>query len=127
MVDGYCWPIYTIRPWGWQEVTKYVVGPGFYKVCHPILVNLDMWNKIPEDQQKVLVEVLMEEEHAAAARDLVKVENERGLLEKAGLEFIEFSPDETKKYYDLAYSSGWEGQIKVSPVYGPRLRKILTK
>ena len=103
------------------------MGPGFYKVCHPILVNLDTWNKIPADQQKALVDVLKEEEHAAVARDLEKVKNERGMLKKAGLEFIEFSKEDAKRYYDLAYSSGWEGQIKVSPVYGPKLRKLLTK
>jgi TRAP-type mannitol/chloroaromatic compound transport system substrate-binding protein len=54
VVDGFCWPLVTIRPWGWQEVTKYVVGPTFYKVCHPLLVNVDKWNQIPPDIQKAL-------------------------------------------------------------------------
>ena len=127
VVDGYAWPLFTIRPWGWQEVTKYVVGPGFYKVCHPLLVNLDTWNKIPADIQKVLMDVEMEEEHIIADRDMIKVKNEKELLKKAGLEFIEFSPSDSKKYYDLAYSSAWEAQIKKSPDYGPKLRALLSK
>ena len=127
VVDGLCWPFFSIRPWGWQEVTKFVVGPGFYKVCHPILVNVDTWNKIPPDIQKALVDVLMEEEHAAADRDAEKVKKEKELLQQAGLKFIEFSESDSKKYYDLAYSSGWEGIIKVAPVYGPKLRPLLTK
>ena len=127
VVDGFCWPLFTIRPWGWQEVTKYVVGPGFYKVCHPLLVNLHKWNQIPPDIQKAIMEVEMEEEHIIADRDMVKIKNEKELLKKAGLEFIEFSKSDTKKYFDLAYSSGWEGQIKKAPEYSEKLRPLLSK
>ena len=127
VVDGFCWPLFTIRPWGWHEVTKYVVGPGFYKVCHPLLVNLHKWNQIPPDIQKAIMEVEMEEEHIIADRDMVKIKNEKELLKKAGLEFIEFSKSDTKKYFDLAYSSGWEGQIKKAPEYSEKLRPLLSK
>lgn len=127
VVDGYCWPAYGMRAWGWHEVTKYVVGPSFYKVCHPILVNLDKWNQIPKNIQKVLMEVLIEEERACITRDIEKIKNERGLLKKAGLKFIEFSASDTKRYYDLAYSSGWEAQNKKAPFYSPKLRKLLMK
>ena len=127
VVDGFCWPIFTIRPWGWQEVTKYVVGPSFYKVCHPLLVNLDKWKQIPPDIQKALLEVEMEEEHVVADRDMVKMKKEHELLTKAGLKFIEFSESDSKKYFDLAYSSGWEGQMKKAPEYSEKLRKLLSK
>ena len=127
VVDGFCWPLFTIRPWGWHEVTKYVVGPGFYKVCHPLLVNLHKWNQIPPDIQKAIMEVEMEEEHIIADRDMVKIKNEKELLKKAGLEFIEFSKSDTQKYFDLAYSSGWEGQIKKAPEYSEKLRPLLSK
>ena len=127
VVDGFCWPLFTIRPWGWQEVTKYVVGPGFYKVCHPLLVNLHKWNQIPPDIQKAIMEVEMEEEHIIADRDMVKIKNEKELLKKAGLEFIEFSKSDTRKYFDLAYSSGWVGQIKKAPEYSEKLRPLLSK
>ena len=127
VVDGFCWPLFTIRPWGWHEVTKYVVGPGFYKVCHPLLVNLHKWNQIPPDIQKAIMEVEMEEEHIIADRDMVKIKNEKELLKKAGLEFIEFSKSDTRKYFDLAYSSGWEGQIKKAPEYSEKLRPLLSK
>ena len=127
VVDGYCWPVFSIRVWGWHEVTKYVAGPEFYKVCHPILVNLDTWNKIPEEMQNALMDVLMAEEWAAVGRDMVKVKNEKALLKKDGLKFIEFSPADSKRYYDLAYDSAWDAQLKKDPVYAPKLRELLTK
>ena len=127
VVDGYCWPYTKIRDHGFHEVTKYVIGPAFYNVCHPVLVNLDSWNKMPKHLQDLLVEVMKEEERIVTARDLAKIEKEKEMLKKVGLKFIQFSPEDTKKYLDLAGSSGWEGLIARSPDYGPKLRKMLTK
>jgi TRAP-type C4-dicarboxylate transport system substrate-binding protein len=128
VVDGYCWPFTKVRDWGFHEVTKFVVGPGFYDVCHPVIVNLDTWNKLSKDQQDTIMDVMKEEEKAVVARDLATIERERkGLMEEAKLIFIEFSPEDTKRYLDLADSSGWEGLLKRSPVYGPKLRKALSK
>jgi TRAP-type transport system periplasmic protein len=127
VVDGYMWPFFSIRPWGWQEVTKYVVGPSFYKVCHPILINLDTWNKIPAPIQEALGKVLDEQNKLELVRDNEKMANEHKLLEKAGMQFIEFSPQDTKKYLDLAYSSGWAGLMERAPKYAPELKKLLTK
>jgi TRAP-type C4-dicarboxylate transport system substrate-binding protein len=125
--DGTFWPFTKYIDWGFQEVTKYVVGPGIYNVCHPVLMNLDKWNSIPADQQNLLMEVMKQEERAVVSRDYAKIESETKKLKKAGLEFIEFSPEDTKRYLDLSQSSGWEGLIKRSPDDGPKLRKMLSK
>ena len=125
--DGTFWPFTKYIDWGFQEVTKYAVGPGIYNVCHPVLMNLDKWNSIPADQQNFLMEVMKQEERAVVSRDYAKIESETKKLKKAGLEFIEFSPEDTKRYLDLSQSSGWEGLIKRSPDDGPKLRKMLSK
>jgi TRAP-type C4-dicarboxylate transport system substrate-binding protein len=125
--DGTFWPFTKYIDWGFQEVTKYVVGPGIYNVCHPVLVNLDKWNSLSADLQNLLVEVMKQEERAVVSRDYAKIESERKKLKAAGLEFIEFSPEDTKRYIDLSQSSGWEGLVKRSPEEGPKLRKMLSK
>ncbi len=127
VVDGFCWPYTKVRDWGFHEVTKYVIGPGFYNVCHPVLINLDTWNKLPKGVQDILVETMKEAEKRVTARDDKQVADEGPLLEKAGLTFIRFSPEDTKRYLDLAYSSGWEAAMKKSPEYAAKLRKALTK
>ena len=124
---GTFWPFNKLRDWGFQEVTKYVVGPGIYIVCHPVLINLDTWNRIPADQQTLLMDVMKQEERAVVGRDMDSIAKEqKGLLE-AGMTFIEFSPADTKRYLDLANSSGWEGLLNKVGEYGPKLRKALTK
>ena len=127
VVDGFIWPFYTIRTWGWHEVSKYVVGPQFYKVCHGILINMDVWNQLSKPVQQTLHDVLREEARLAAERDAKKVAEEKELLQKAGMKFITFSEADTQRYLDMAYDSAWEGMMKKAPEYAPKLRKVLTK
>ncbi|MFH1629291.1 MAG: TRAP transporter substrate-binding protein DctP [Pseudomonadota bacterium] len=127
VVDGTFWPFTKLRSWGFHEVTKYVVGPGIYMVCHPVLINLDVWKKIPDPLKKGLMEIMQQEERVVIARDRENAANERKLLKNTGMEFIEFSPEDTKKYIGLADSSGWEGLLKKAGDYGPKLRKALSK
>lgn len=127
VVDGYMWPLFSIRPWGWQEVTKYVVGPPFYKVCHPILINLKKYNKIPKHIRKLIVEVMMDEARKDAVRDASDSKKEYGMFKKAGIEVIKFSPADTKRYLRMAYDEGWKGQLRMEKEYTSKLKKLLTK
>jgi len=125
--EGTWWPFTKYIDWGFHEVTKYVVGPGIYNVCHPVLVNLDKWNSIPANMQNLIIEVFKQEERAVVQRDYAKIDENRKKLKAAGLKFIEFSPADTKKYLDLSQDNGWEGLLKRSGEYGPKLREALTK
>jgi TRAP-type C4-dicarboxylate transport system substrate-binding protein len=127
VVDGLMWPLFTIRTWGWHEVAKYVVGPPFYKVSHPLLMNAKKWDNLPKHIQEVLMEALRLEVIAIDARTAEEIANEYILLEKAGMEVIKFSPEDTKKYIDMAYEEGWKGQLKMESEYTSKLRKLLTK
>lgn len=127
VVDGTYWPLTKYRSWGFHEVAKKVVGPGIYMVCHPVLINLDAWNNMPDTLKKGLTELMEEEERVVIARDRRNASNERRLLKEAGMEFVEFSPADTQRYIELADSSGWEGLTKKAPEYGARLRKALSK
>jgi len=127
VVDGFMWPLVSIRGYGWHEVSKYVVGPSFYKVSHPLLMNAKKWDSLPKHIQAVLMEALRLEVIAIDARTVEEINNEYKLLMIAGMEFIEFSAAETKKYLDMAYDEGWKGQLKMEQEYTNKLRKLLTK
>jgi TRAP-type C4-dicarboxylate transport system substrate-binding protein len=127
VVDGMMWPLHSIRPWGWHEVAKYVVGPGFYKVSHPLLMNADKWGTLPKHIQAVLMEALRLEVIVIDARTVADINNEYKLLQKAGMEVVEFSGADAKKYLDMAYSEGWKGQLKMESAATSKLRKLLSK
>jgi TRAP-type C4-dicarboxylate transport system substrate-binding protein len=127
VVDGLMWPLDSIRPWGWHEIVKYVVGPPFYKVSHPLLMNAKKWDGLPKGIQEVLMEALRLEVIVIDARTVDDIANEYKAMKKAGMQIIKFSPADTKKYLDTAYEEGWKGQLKMESEYTPKLRKLLTK
>lgn len=127
VVDGFMWPLYSIRPWGWQEVAKYVVGPPFYKVCHPILANVKMWDSLPAHLKEAVLKVLAEQAAIVDAESVKHMNDEPEILKQAGLELISFSPEEEKKYLEMAYSEGWKGQLKMESEFTSQLQKLLSK
>ena len=127
VVDGVMWPLDSIRPWGWHEVLKYVTGPPFYKVSHPLLMNAKKWDALPKHIQEVFMEALRLEVIVIDARTSDDINNEYKGMKKAGMAVVEFSPADTQKYLDMAYTEGWKGQLKMESMYTPKLRKLLTK
>ena len=126
-VDGFMWPLFSIRSWGWHEVAKYVVGPPFYKVAHPVLVNARKWDNLPQNLKDAIMEILIKEAARVDKASVVNMSKEPELLKKAGMTLVSFSKAEEKKYLDMAYSSGWQGQLKMESEYTSQLRKLLSK
>lgn len=125
VVDGFCVPLVGVTSMKWNEVTKYIVMPGFGYVSQELFMNLDGWNKLPKPLQDDLIrisrgmekEILKNFEEKICAAEL---EN----MKKAGMQVIELPPAEGKKMTDLYYSRGWEELVlKFDPVYGPRLKE----
>lgn len=127
VVDGYCWPSVGIRDWGWQKQTKYVVDPGFYNVPNPLLVNLKIWNQLPQKLRDLLTEAAVEAEKRVVALfdDLAK--QERPMLGKEGIQVIDLPPAEKEKFLKVAYDEGWKDVLAKRPVEGAKLKDLLTK
>jgi len=125
VVDGYGWPSIRISDFGWHEVTKYVVDPGFYQVDVSILVNLDVWNRLSKNLQELLISVGKKVEHEASDHFAKLIKGERDFILSKGVKVIRFSPEGEKKYLEMAYEAGWDQVLAKRPVLGAKLRKLL--
>jgi TRAP-type C4-dicarboxylate transport system substrate-binding protein len=127
IVDGYCWPVIGIRDLGLQKLTRYVVDPGFYNVPNLLLVNLKVWNNLPQKLRDVLTEAAIESEKRVVAmfEDLAK--QERPILLKEGIQVIDLPPAEKEKFLRVAYDEGWKDVLKKNPETGPKLKELLTR
>jgi TRAP-type C4-dicarboxylate transport system substrate-binding protein len=127
VVDGYCWPSVGIRDWGWQKHTQYVVDPGFYNVPNPLLVNMKVWNQMPQKLRDLLTEAAIEAEKRVVALfdDLAK--QERPILLREGIQVIDLPPAEKEKFLKVAYDEGWKDIIAKSPQIGPKLNELFTR
>ncbi|MFZ7112580.1 MAG: TRAP transporter substrate-binding protein DctP [Desulfatiglandales bacterium] len=127
VVDGYMWPAGLIRDWGWQEVTKYVVTPGVYNGANVVLISKRKWDQMPDYLQKLLIETEDRAAHYAKERSVDLVEKEFEEYKKLGIQFIDLSPAEAKKFKDAAYDSLWEIIIQKSPENGKKLKEMVTR
>jgi TRAP-type C4-dicarboxylate transport system substrate-binding protein len=125
MVDGFHWVRSEVfLNFGLQEVTKYMIDPGFLRSGGFVMINLDKWEELPERIQKIMLD-----EADAAERDWLPrwgplLEAPAVQIAEAGVERIRFSPADSKRWVESIYKYGWEDLIKISPVYGPRLMKL---
>jgi TRAP-type C4-dicarboxylate transport system substrate-binding protein len=128
MIDAYTLPYQTAAAFGLQEVTKYVIEPGFFRSPAVILVNLDAWKKLDPMMQDLMIKTQMEVE-----RDFVNTSNEvrgktKNVLLKGGVKLIEFSGTDKQWYLDKIYKTAWDFfQKSVSPETYNEIKKLISK
>jgi TRAP-type C4-dicarboxylate transport system substrate-binding protein len=123
VVDGYGWPISGIFDLGWDKVTKFRLEPAFYSVEVNVLVNLDTWKGLNDAQRKVLNDAALWLEGLDSENTAV-VAAERDRQAKAGIQPVDFGPDEAKKFIEKANEVAWQSVIKRSPEAGAKLRQL---
>lgn len=123
VVDGYGWPVTGIFDLGWEKVTKFRLEPAFYGVEVNVLVNLDSWKSLNDAQRKLLSDSAAWLEGLDSENvELIKAERERQA--KAGIQPIDFGPEESKKFIARANDAAWQSVIKRAPQTGAKLREL---
>jgi len=125
VVDGYAWSVLGNISMGWPEVCKFIIEPKLYSMNLEALINLDTWNKLTKPQQKLLMDVMIENEAKFTKVFEELGEKELKAMQAKGMKFVQFSPEDTKWYVDLSYKAGWDEVFKKAPELGPKLRKLL--
>lgn len=126
LADGYVYPLeeaWFLR--SLDEVTEYVITPGFSGTTASLFFNLDFWKDMSEAQRDLIMRVTKETEEEW----IPKWENiyENVYLEKilsSGVKQIELSEEEHAEMEKMYYDAQWADIIKQSPEWGPKLRKL---
>jgi TRAP-type transport system periplasmic protein len=127
VVVGYIQPVASIRTMGLLPVTKYMVRPGFYIPTVIVLVNLDFWKKLPANLQNLLTEGMKKGERTVMAAYEKKMQTELDAFKKAGVNFIQLSPADAKKFSQMADDGMMDTVMKKSPEEAKKLKELITK
>lgn len=122
------YPIF-VYDMGLQEVTKFALADAFWP-SHTtfIYINLKKFNSLTPRQQAILVNAQIENEKDMAAIDADLIATERGKLETAGMMFTHLSPDEAKKWHDMANESRFDAlSSKVSPEQMSKIKSLIVR
>ncbi|MSP81167.1 MAG: C4-dicarboxylate ABC transporter substrate-binding protein [Rhodospirillales bacterium] len=105
VVDGAAWPVNGALSFRWNEVAKYLLRPAFGVETAPILVNLNTWNRLSEEDRAIIQQEARKVEDLFF-RDAVRMwrEEETALLAQ-GVS-LTFMGDAQKSKLQDAWSSG---------------------
>ena len=125
VVDSAAWTEIGLMQLKWDKFLKYRVDPEFYSTDLGIIVNMDAWNSLSPESQKLIQDVVIEWEaksYAARQEDRVNDANE---LQRRGMKFIEHAPGASQTYVQMAEDAAWarmKERVGDDPVYD-ELRK----
>jgi len=126
VVDAAAWPAAGMKDYGWYEVAKYMLRPDVGEICHPIYVNIDSWNKLPEDLQQIVTEAAREIEVECRENMVKEWKKEDEELLSRGAEIIMLSPEDAEKYRNTFYEETMTGLVfKVEPELGPQVKAMI--
>lgn len=126
VVDGYGFNP-SITEFGWQEVTRYRVDPGFYDGDLGILVNLTVWNKLTPQQRAILERAGGWAEGYAFGSEPANLAEDYRKQREAGIKTIEFEGEVRKRFLELAKTEGWKAVRQQSPETAERMYKLFTR
>ncbi len=125
VVDGFMWPRIGIDDLKLHEVTCCIIEPGVWTVRSVLLMNLNAWQKLTPEQQKILddtwaeIEVWVSERHGAMAADAVEQ-----LVSKYGMQVVRLPENEARQLREIAYDAPWKEYVPQMPQYGPQIQEL---
>jgi len=112
IVDGFVFPPAGWTEFGWQEVTKYWVGPQIVRMQNSCpLINLDVWNSLTKQEQDLLTQTVIDmEEDMYALHWWIWTGEEYGeaSIVNAGVERIEWTAEENKWFQETWKNALWD-------------------
>ena len=123
VVDGYGWPIGGILDLGWQEKTKARVDPGFYSSENGILMNLEKWNSLTQEQRDFLNKQFAWAE-AENSHYLDVIAQEAKQQAEAGVEVIALEGEDATQFKKTANDAAWKLVRQISPQHGEKLEAL---
>ena len=108
VVDGACWPAAGMLSMKHFEVAKYRVRPTFGSSNVPVLVNLDSWNKLNDDEKGVLLAAGRKTELEMPWVGSQILAEETRELDKHGVETLHLPPEKASLVKKAWSSSLWK-------------------
>jgi len=123
VIQGYGFPMWGIQDFGWNQLTKVRVDPGFYTSTANVLINNARYDSLSDTQKKILDDsVVWFEKEMKEFERKANEENEK-VQKDAGIRVVDFGPE----FPANAVSIYWAELEKENPDTIPALRKLLSK
>ncbi len=92
----------------WDEFLRYRIEPCFFSTDLGVIVNLDRWNTLSPEAQRILQDVAIEHEIASAEAHRERRDRELAELERRGMQTVTLEGEAAVRYLRGARESTWE-------------------
>ncbi len=128
VVDGFIFSTdFEVPNWGWHEVSKYKIVPGFFQLENGTLINLKKFNSLPKDCQEALETCVEIFEGIDTVRIIQTKDKAWEIMKAAGVQEIVLPDEDAKKLVEIAESATWEAVLKDAPEMAEVKELITTK
>lgn len=125
VVDGAAWPGLGIRDFGFEKFTGYRIDPPIWQFDNLLWINQDKWNSLSDDQRTALSDAVIAFEPVAHEFYQNLAEEDRALVEAAGVKSFTLSPEAEAAYIEHARGVQWEKLEAAGSAHYEALRAAL--
>ena len=107
VVDATAWTSIGIQDLKWDKFIKYRVDPAFYSTDLGIIMNLDSWNDLSADSQKIIHDTIIDWE-GKSYNDREKDRAEQVAdLQANGMQMVAMEGEAAAKYEQMSVDAAW--------------------
>lgn len=121
-VDGYGWPLWGIQDLGWDKYTKYRHDPGFISAAVAVIVNLDKWKSLAEDQRQCLTKTATWAENEWPKWRAAEDAHQMAVQQKAGIKAVDMG----KGFAEQAEEAYWADLAKGDAAFVKKIRPLMS-
>lgn len=121
-VDGYGWPLWGVQDLGWDKYTKYRYDPGFISAAVAVIVNLDKWQGLAEDQRQCLSKTAIWAEHEWPKWRAAEDAHQMAMQKKSGIKVVDMG----KGFAEQAEEAYWADLAKGDPEFVKKIRPLMS-
>lgn len=121
-VDGYGWPLWGIQDFGWQKYTKVRHDPGFISAAVAVLVNLDKWKSLDNDQRACLTKSAEWVEGEWPKWRAAESASQEAAQKAAGIQVVNMGEAFARNAEEIY----WEDLAKGDPEFVKKIRPLLS-
>ena len=107
VVDATGWTQIGLIDLKWNEFLNYRIEPCFFSTDLGVIVNLDKWNSLSPEAQKILQDVAIAHEKESAAALGAKRDEDFAKLEEAGMKVVTLEGEAKANYLAAARDKTW--------------------
>lgn len=124
MINANAYPALGYASFGWDKFTKYRVDPSYFRMDVLISMNLDRFNDLSPEAQKIIVETAAEHEAKSYAETAALVEKLKADMVANGQTVVEMKDPGKTKFLEAAAAASWQRMEARDATYIADLKKL---